>query len=243
MDFTEVPRWQTIKRTLDNGLDVILCPVHRSPMVAVNLWYDVGSQTEKAGERGFAHLFEHLMFEGSKHYPGDFFKHLQKYGAGVNGSTSSDRTNYYEDVPSGILELALAMESDRMGHLVESLDETRLETQKGVVTNEYRQNYANQPYGMVSRIMAETLYPEGHPYSWTTIGLMEEVNAATREQVVAFFERYYVPANASLCIAGDLDPEASAQAHAALHRNWPKINSPSHDALKCVTASVWNAST
>lgn len=207
MDFTSVPRWQTIKQTLSNGLDVILCPVHRSPMVAVNLWYDVGSQTEKPGERGFAHLFEHLMFEGSKHYPGDFFKHLQKYGAGVNGSTSSDRTNYYEDVPSEILELALAMESDRMGHLVESLDNTRLETQKGVVTNEYRQNYANQPYGMVSRIMAESLFPDGHPYSWTTIGLMEEVNAATREQVVAFFERYYVPANASLCIAGDLDPE------------------------------------
>ncbi len=176
-------------------------------MACVNLWYDVGSQNEKPGQRGFAHLFEHLMFEGSKHYPGDFFEHLQKYGAGVNGSTSSDRTNYYEDIPVEILELALAMESDRMGHLVEALDDTRLETQKGVVTNEYRQNYANKPYGMVSRITAEALYPDGHPYSWTTIGLMEEVNAATRGEVVAFFERFYVPANASLCIAGNVHAE------------------------------------
>lgn len=207
MDFTNAPHWESTKKTLGNGLDVILCPVRRSPMVSVNLWYDVGSQTEKNGEKGFAHLFEHLMFEGSKHFPGDFFKHLQKYGAGVNGSTSSDRTNYYEDIPADILELALAMESDRMGHLVESLDDSRLETQKGVVTNEYRQNYSNQPYGMVSQIMAESLYPTGHPYSWTTIGLMEEVNAASRDQVVAFFERYYVPANASLCIAGDIEPE------------------------------------
>lgn len=207
MDFTQVPRWEAAKRTLGNGLDVILCPVRRSPMVSVNLWYDVGSQNERPGEKGFAHLFEHLMFEGSKHFPGDFFKHLQKYGAGVNGSTSSDRTNYYEDIPAEILELALAMESDRMGHLVESLDNSRLETQKGVVTNEYRQNYSNQPYGMVSQMMAEGLYPDGHPYSWTTIGLMEEVNSASRDQVVAFFERYYVPANASLCIAGDIDAE------------------------------------
>lgn len=209
MQFTQAPRWETTKRTLSNGLDVIVCPVRRSPLACVNLWYDVGSQNEKPGERGFAHLFEHLMFEGSKHYPGDYFKHLQKYGAGVNGSTSSDRTNYYEDIPADILELAMAMESDRMGHLVEALDDTRLATQKGVVTNEYRQNYSTQPYGMVSRILSETLYPEGHPYSWTTIGLMEEVNAATRDQVVAFFEKFYVPANASLCVAGDVDTEAA----------------------------------
>ncbi|MBI1325142.1 hypothetical protein GC170_18410 [bacterium] len=202
MDFPQAPRWESIKRTLGNGLEVIVCPNRRSTMASVNLWYDVGSQNEKPGQRGFAHLFEHLMFEGSKHYPGDFFEHLQKYGAGVNGSTSSDRTNYYEDIPTEILELALAMESDRMGHLVEALDDKRLETQKGVVTNEYRQNYANKPYGMVSRITAEALYPDGHPYSWTTIGLMEEVNAATRGEVVAFFEQFYVPANASLCIAG-----------------------------------------
>jgi predicted Zn-dependent peptidase len=208
-DFPQAPRWEVTRRTLDNGLDVIVCPSRRSPMVSVNLWYDVGSQNEKPGQRGFAHLFEHLMFEGSKHYPGDFFKHLQKYGAGVNGSTSSDRTNYYEDIPADILELALAMESDRMGHLVEALDDTRLETQKGVVTNEYRQNYANKPYGMVPRITAEALFPDGHPYSWTTIGLMEEVNAATRGEVVAFFEQFYVPANASLCIAGNVgDDEA-----------------------------------
>ncbi|RLT08360.1 MAG: insulinase family protein [Planctomycetota bacterium] len=208
MQFTLAPRWETTKRTLTNGLNVIVCPVRRSPMACVNLWYDVGSQNERHGQRGYAHLFEHLMFEGSKHYPGDYFKHLQKYGAGVNGSTSSDRTNYYEDIPADILELALAMESDRMGHLVEALDNARLATQKGVVTNEYRQNYSNQPYGMVSRILAESFYPDGHPYSWTTIGIMEEVNAATRDQVVAFFERFYVPANASLCVAGDVDAEA-----------------------------------
>jgi predicted Zn-dependent peptidase len=206
MDFTQPPRWESVKRTLGNGLDVIVCPNRQSPMACVNLWYDVGSQNEKPGQRGFAHLFEHLMFEGSKHYPGDYFKHLQKFGAGVNGSTSSDRTNYYEDIPADIVELALAMESDRMGHLVEALDDTRLETQKGVVTNEYRQNYSNKPYGLVPRITAEALYPDGHPYSWTTIGLMEEVNAATRGEVVAFFEQYYVPANASLCIAGHVDP-------------------------------------
>ncbi len=191
--------------TLDNGLDVIVRRQGPLPIVAVNLWYHVGSKNEERGQRGFAHLFEHLMFEGSEHYPGDFFKPLQRIGAGINGSTSSDRTNYYIDLPVAHIELALAMESDRMGHLLPALSEKKLRVQKDVVKNEYRQNYANRPYGQVPRILAEALYPAEHPYSWPTIGVMEEVDAATRDDVEGFFRRYYVPANASLCLVGEID--------------------------------------
>src|SRR3954451_14389109 len=200
-----LPEFRFAKATLANGLDVIVRRQGHLPMVAVNLWYHVGSKDEERRRRGFAHLFEHLMFEGSEHFPGDFFKPLQRLGASVNGSTSTDRTNYFEDLPAAQLELALAMESDRMGHLLPALDESKLRIQKDVVKNEYRQNYANRPYGMVWKIMAEALYPPNHPYSWLTIGVMEEVEAATREDVEAFFRRYYVPSNASLCLVGDLD--------------------------------------
>jgi predicted Zn-dependent peptidase len=147
------------------------------------------------------------MFEGSEHYPGDFFKPLQRLGGAVNGSTSSDRTNYFVDIPSAHVEVALAMESDRMGHLIPALSDHKLRVQKDVVKNEYRQNYANRPYGMVWRLMAEALYPPDHPYSWLTIGVMEDVEAATREDVEAFFRRFYVPGNASLCLAGDIDED------------------------------------
>ncbi len=164
------------------------------PVVAVNLWYHVGSKNEERRQRGFAHLFEHLMFEGSEHYPGDFFKPLQRLGASINGSTSSDRTNYYEDVPAAHVELALAMESDRMGHFLPALTDEKIRVQKDVVKNEYRQNVANRPYGMAGRLMAEALFPPGHPYSWTTIGVMEDVEAASRDDVEAFFRRFYVPA-------------------------------------------------
>ena len=195
------------KITLSNGMDVIARRQGELPIVAVNLWYHVGSKNEERRQRGFAHLFEHLMFEGSEHYPGDFFKPLQRLGAGINGSTSSDRTNYFEDIPSAHAELAVAMESDRMGHFLPALSDEKIRIQKDVVKNEYRQNVANRPYGMASRLMAEAMYPPGHPYSWTTIGVMEDVEAATRDDVEAFFRRFYVPGNASLALVGDLDED------------------------------------
>ena len=202
-----LPDFRVTKTTLANGLDVIARRQPHLPLVAVNLWYHVGSKNEERRQRGFAHLFEHLMFEGSEHYPGDFFKPLQRLGASINGSTSTDRTNYFEDVPSAHVELALAMESDRMGHLLPALDDAKLRIQKDVVKNEYRQNYANRPYGLVGQHLAEALYPPDHPYSWLTIGVMEDVEAATREDVEAFFRRYYVPSNASLCLVGDIDED------------------------------------
>jgi zinc protease len=195
------------KTTLANGIDVIVRRQGPLPVVAVNLWYHVGSKNEERRQRGFAHLFEHLMFEGSEHYPGDFFKPLQRLGASINGSTSSDRTNYYEDLPSAHLELAVAMESDRMGHFLPALSDEKIRVQKDVVKNEYRQNVANRPYGMASRVMAEALFPPAHPYSWTTIGVMEDVEAASRDDVEAFFRRFYVPGNASLALVGDLDED------------------------------------
>lgn len=195
------------KIVLDNGLSVIASRRGGLPIVAVNLWYHVGSKNEDRHQRGFAHLFEHLMFEGSQHYPGDFFKPLQRLGASLNGSTSTDRTNYFEDVPSAHVELALAMESDRMAHLLPALDAGKLRIQKDVVKNEYLQNYANRPYGLVWKVLAEALYPPAHPYSWLTIGAMEDVEAAGLDDVEAFFRRFYAPANASLAVVGDIDED------------------------------------
>jgi len=195
------------KATLPNGLEVIARRQGPLPVVAVNLWYHVGSKDEERSQRGFAHLFEHLMFEGSEHYPGDFFKPLQRLGASINGSTSSDRTNYFVDLPSAHVELAMAMESDRMGHFLPALSDHKIRVQKDVVKNEYRQNVANRPYGMAGRLMAEAMFPPSHPYSWTTIGVMEDVEAASRDDVEAFFRRYYVPGNASLAIVGDIDED------------------------------------
>ena len=205
----QLPEIEFSQFTLDNGLNVILRCQPKLPLVATNLWYHVGSKNEERNQRGFAHLFEHLMFEGSEHYPGDFFKHLQPLGANINGSTSSDRTNYFVDLPIAHLELVLAMESDRMAHLVPALDDSKLSIQKGVVKNEYRQNYSNRPYGMVWPILAEALYPPQHPYSWLTIGVMEDLDTASLEDVSAFFQRYYVPANASLAMVGDIDLDSS----------------------------------
>ena len=197
------------KSTLANGLDVIVARRPALPLTAVNLWYHVGSKNEERRRRGFAHLFEHLMFEGSEHYPGDYFKPLQRIGAGINGSTSTDRTNYFADVPSAHAELVLAMESDRMANLLPALTPEKLRIQKDVVKNEYRQNYANRPYGQVPRLLAEALYPPNHPYSWLTIGVMEDVEAAALDDVEAFFRTYYVPSNASLAIVGDVDEDAA----------------------------------
>ena len=195
--------------TLDNGLDVILRRQQGLPLVAVNLWYHVGSKNEERNQRGFAHLFEHLMFEGSEHFPGDFFKHLQRLGANINGSTSSDRTNYFVDIPTAHVETVLAMESDRLANLLPAIDLAKLKIQKGVVKNEYRQNYANRPYGMVWPLIAEAMYPPQHPYNWLTIGVMEDLESASLDDVTAFFHRFYTPANASLALVGDIDLDAA----------------------------------
>lgn len=203
----KLPELRYTKTTLANGLDVIVRRQGILPLVSLNLWYHVGSKNEERHQRGVAHLFEHLMFEGSEHFPGDFFKPLQRLGASINGSTSSDRTNYYEDLPAAHLEMAMAMESDRMGHLLPALTDSKLRIQKDVVKNEYRQNYANRPYGQVWRLIAEALYPPNHPYNWLTIGAMEDVEAATRDDLEAFFLRHYVPSNSSLAIVGDVDED------------------------------------
>ena len=207
MDSTARTNFPFTKHTLANGLDVIFHRQAQLPIVAVNLWYHVGSKNEERNQRGFTHLVEHLMFEGSVHYPGDFFKHLQKLGAEINGSTSSDRTNYYVDLPTAHFERAIAMESDRMANLMGALTDAKLRIQKDVVKNEYRQNYANRPYGRVWPLIAEALYPPQHPYSWMTIGVMEDVERASMEDVFSFFRRFYVPGNASISLVGDLEED------------------------------------
>jgi zinc protease len=197
------------KHTLDNGLDVLLHEDHSCPIVAVNLWYHVGSKNERPGHTGFAHLFEHLMFEGSEHYNRGYFKPLQAAGAALNGSTNADRTNYWEVVPSNALELALWMESDRMGYLLPALTEARFSNQRDVVLNERRQSYENRPYGLAAMAIVAALFPPDHPYHWTTIGEIADLNAVRLDEVHDFFRRFYHPANASLAIAGDIEPEAA----------------------------------
>ena len=193
--------------TLPNGLRVILHEDHTVPIAAVNVWYHVGSAREKPGRTGFAHLFEHLMFEGSGHVKeGEFDTLLESAGATNNGTTNTDRTNYFIDLPSNALELALFLESDRMGYLLDAMTPARVDGQRDVVKNERRENYENAPYGMASIVLDEMLYPEKHPYRWPTIGHMEDLTAASYEDVVEFFKRYYAPSNASLVIAGDIDP-------------------------------------
>ena len=191
------------KVTLSNGLDIILHQDHSIPLVAVNVWYHVGSKNEEMGRTGFAHLFEHLMFEGSKHHNSSHFEPLQKAGANLNGSTTTDRTNYWEDVPSNYLELALWLEADRMGFLLDALDQQRFDVQRDVVKNERRQSYENRPYGMASWHIQEALFPMPHPYHWMTIGSQDDLDAATLEDTKNFFRRYYSPSNSSLAIAGD----------------------------------------
>lgn len=194
--------------TLSNGLDVILHRDDSLPMVAVNLWYHVGSKDEQPGRTGFAHLFEHIMFEGSKNHNHDFFEPLEKVGASINGSTTNDRTNYWTTAPSNSLELILWLESDRMGFLLEALDQERLDIQRDVVKNERRQSYENRPYGKAHLAMETAVFPSPHPYNWPVIGSQEDLNAASLDDVRGFFRTYYAPSNASLSIAGDFDPEA-----------------------------------
>jgi len=195
------------KHTLANGLDVLLHEDHGCPIVAVNLWYHVGSKNEVPGRTGFAHLFEHLMFEGSKHHDHGYFQPLQGAGGTLNGSTNADRTNYWEVVPTNAFELALWMESDRMGYLLPALTGAKFSNQRDVVLNERRQNYENRPYGLAPMIMLAGLYPPDHPYHWTTIGEIDDLHAAQLDDVRQFFSTYYHPGNASLALAGDIDPD------------------------------------
>jgi zinc protease len=195
------------KRTLSNGLDVIVHEDHQLPMVAVNVWYHVGSKNEQPGRTGFAHLFEHLMFEGSEHHDHGYFPPLQRAGALLNGSTNADRTNYWEVVPTGALDLALWMESDRMGYLLPALTDRKFENQREVVLNERRQNYENRPYGLAGIALSSAMFAPDHPYHWPTIGSPDDLRAATIDDVRAFFQTYYHPSNASLALAGDVDTE------------------------------------
>ncbi|HEX9751472.1 MAG TPA: pitrilysin family protein [candidate division Zixibacteria bacterium] len=202
----DLPKLEFEKYTLPNGMDVILHQDPAIPMVAVNVWYHVGSKNEEIGRTGFAHLFEHMMFQGSEHHDSEYFEPLEKVGGAINGSTSEDRTNYWENVPSNYLELALWLEADRMGFLLPAMTQEKLDNQRDVVKNERRQGLDNQPYAKSYELMLPMLYPDDHPYSWTVIGSMDDLSAASLEDVGNFFKQYYHTANASLCIAGDFDP-------------------------------------
>src|SRR5688572_27856054 len=192
---------------LPNGLTVILSPDKTTPTVAVNVWYKVGSKNEAIGRTGFAHLFEHVMFTGSGNVPyGLHDKLTEGVGGSNNGTTNNDRTTYYETVPTNYLESALWLEADRMGYLLDSLDLAKLNAQRDIVKNERRQSYDNQPYGRAGEILTKATYPAAHPYSWEVIGSMEDLSAASEEDVKNFFRLYYAPNNAYLTIVGDFDP-------------------------------------
>ena len=205
-DLPEI-KYETFK--LDNGLTVIVHEDKKVPMVAVNVWYHVGSKNEKEGKTGFAHLFEHLMFNGTENFNNEYFEPFEKIGStDQNGTTNSDRTNYFQNVPTNALDLALWMESDRMGHLLGVVNQEKLDEQRGVVQNEKRQG-ENQPYGKAFTRISESGFPKGHPYSWTVIGEMEDLNAASLEDVQEWFKTYYGPNNAVLALAGDIDLETA----------------------------------
>ena len=226
--------------TLPNGLTVTLSPDHRLPTVGVNLWYHVGAANETPGRTGFAHLFEHLMFQGSKHRPGneqDLAGLLEAAGSSdVNASTSNDRTNYFETLPANRLELALWLESERMAFLLDGLDQSKLDTQREVVRNERRQTVENTPYGKAEIRLIELLFPKPHPYFGAVIGSHEDLQAATLEDVKSFFRTFYVPANASLVIAGDFD---LAQARTLVEKYFGPIpRAPSPPAPGVVTQPI-----
>jgi predicted Zn-dependent peptidase len=215
---------------LANGLEVILHQDKRVPLVAVDVWYHVGSGDEKPGKSGFAHLFEHMLFQGSRHVGDDkHFDILKKIGgSGVNGSTNPDRTNYYELVPSHQIETGLWLESDRMGYLLPVLTEASFKNQVEVVRNERRQNYDNVPYGRARFAVAELLYPEGHPYRYLTIGRHEDLAAASLEDVTAFYEKWYVPANATLVLAGDFEIATARKLVEKWFGSFPRTQKPAH---------------
>ena len=196
---------------LKNGLTLLVHEDHKAPIVAVNVWYHVGSKNERPGRTGFAHLFEHLMFNGSEHWDKEFQGPLERVGAtDLNGTTNEDRTNYFENVPTSALDLALWLESDRMGHLVGAISQAKLDEQRGVVQNEKREG-ENAPYGKVWDFLTPRLFPANHPYSWTTIGSMEDLDAAKLEDVKGWFQTYYGPANAVLAVAGDVDAKTARE--------------------------------
>ncbi len=199
------------KFTLKNGLTLIVHEDHKAPIVAVNVWYHVGSKNEKEGKTGFAHLFEHLMFNGSEHFNTDYFKAVEKIGAtDLNGTTNEDRTNYFQNVPTPALDLVLWLESDRMGHLLGAIDKAKLDEQRGVVQNEKRQG-ENEPYAISDELITKAVYPAGHPYSHTVIGSMDDLNAASLDDVKEWFKTYYGPSNAVVVVAGDVTPEVALQ--------------------------------
>jgi zinc protease len=217
--------------TLGNGLKVIVAEDHSTPIAAVNVWYHVGSGYERPGRTGFAHLFEHVMFMGSGHVAqGRFDQLLEGAGGDNNGSTTTDRTNYYENVPSNAVPLALWLEADRMGTLLDSLTQGKLDTQRDVVKNERRQRYENQPYGLMFETAYDALYPAEHPYHWTTIGSMTDLSAASLEDVKGFFRNYYTPNNAVLTVAGDVNA-ADVRRWAEQYFGWiprgPAVSKPS----------------
>src|SRR5947207_652894 len=216
------------KYTLPNGLEVIFHEDHQLPIVAVNIWYHTGPMNERAGQTGFAHLFEHLMFQSSGHVPEDsYFKYLEAAGASfVNGSTDFDRTNYLEDIPSNQLELALWLESDRMGFLLDRLTASSFANQQDVVRNERRQSVENAPYGLVEEELYHQLFPKTHPYYASVIGSHEDIQNAKVNDIREFFKRYYVPNNATLVIAGDID---KVQAKALVTKYFATI--PRGDAI------------
>lgn len=194
---------------LSNGLTLIVHEDRKAPIVSVNVWYHVGSKNERPGKTGFAHLFEHLMFNGSEHHPGDYIKAMEAVGAtNLNGTTNNDRTNYFQNVPTATLDFALWMEADRMGHLLGAIDQPKLDEQRGVVKNEKKQGQ-NQPYAIAHDLLTQRCYPYGHPYSWTVIGEMEDIDAASLDDVRHWFERFYGAANATIVVAGDIDAQSA----------------------------------
>jgi zinc protease len=206
-----IPDIKYTKFVLKNGLTVLVHEDHKAPIVAVNTWYHVGSKNEKLGKTGFAHLFEHLMFSGSQNFNYTYINAMERIGAtSLNGTTNNDRTNYFENVPTSMLDYVLFAESDRMGHLLGVLDQKKLDLQRGVVQNEKRQD-ENQPYGVVDELMAENTYPAGHPYSWTVIGSMQDLDAASMNDVQEWFKTYYGPNNTTVAIAGDITPEVARE--------------------------------
>ena len=203
MNLLEIPYE---KYKLTNGLEVILFQNNNIPFIAVNIWYKAGSANEVKGKTGLAHLFEHMMFQGSKNVPKEMhFRYIQEAGGTLNASTSFDRTNYFQKLPSNDLELALWLESDRMGYFLDALDQVKLDNQKSVVLNERLERYDNQPYGLAWEKIISNLYPNGHPYSWSTIGYYKDIESYTLEDVRSFFQQYYSPANAAIVIAGNFE--------------------------------------
>jgi zinc protease len=206
-----IPDIRYTKFVLNNGLTVLVHEDHKAPIVAVNTWYHVGSKNEKPGKTGFAHLFEHLMFSGSDDFNHTYINAMEKVGAtNLNGTTNNDRTNYFENVPTSMLDYVLFAESDRMGHLLGVLDQKKLDLQRGVVQNEKRQG-ENQPYGVTDELITENTYPAGHPYSWTVIGSMKDLDAASLSDVQEWFKTYYGPNNVTVVVAGDITPEVARE--------------------------------